>query len=416
MSVKSVLAALSAAVQNKTGVAGPLTLAEMTDAVNDLKLGADITVEHGYINTDGMYQAMDLTGSSPVDKGEPEAVDELTIVRSCMIEPEYGALTLYECAAVVPPAAGAALEDHVITLLQMDEADPACCGIYHLADSAAADVDKVYQKNGLQHKLRVKVSETDPTMGNIVLCDSGESVLFSTPTMALDNIWTNWFDEFWGVVYGTNPDEDYEYGNMPSFYAYKARYGVRDSYYGVAEIIRLADCGETALNGTYAMCGNTIELVAADCGFAWINEEGNVLVSHSEFAADVDADDDGMAHSIYINKHGSSHTCYFYMQMTKDGVDTPAPFSESDFNSYSWVTGPCGLVPAPVFSAAAAPVGEASAGSWSGRLLIQNKDTAAWETSATLFENMPISGVTPEVGKVYSQDTTLQVTIAGGLE
>ena len=52
---------------------------------------------------------------------------------------------------------------------------------------------------------------------------------------------------------------------------------------------------------------------------------------------------------------------------------------------------------------------DASSLSWSGNKMIWNENE--WQETDELGENLPISGYTPEEGRIYSEDTTIDATL-----
>lgn len=94
------------AVRAKSGVTGKLSIAAATEAVNSITVGGagDSTVKFGYWTADGQFQEVDLSGDSPVDSGEPIAVNAV-MFNTGKEAPDYGggsAIEFYECASYTP--------------------------------------------------------------------------------------------------------------------------------------------------------------------------------------------------------------------------------------------------------------------------------------------------------------------------
>ena len=63
-----------------------------TEVVCPISGGSSVGISYGYINSDGLFQELDLSGNGPVPVGEPEAVDN--VVFSIPVdEPTYGETT-----------------------------------------------------------------------------------------------------------------------------------------------------------------------------------------------------------------------------------------------------------------------------------------------------------------------------------
>ena len=67
--------ALAEVIKSKnTDVTGKLTVQDMIDAVSGIAI-KDSNVKFGYYTADGKFQALDLSGDTPVADGDPMDVD-----------------------------------------------------------------------------------------------------------------------------------------------------------------------------------------------------------------------------------------------------------------------------------------------------------------------------------------------------
>lgn len=113
------MTALADAIKAKnSNAAAKLSIDGMITAVNEIEQGGsgNADIQFGYINADGKFQSLDLSGNTPVDSGEPIAVDAVTFYTG-KESPGYGggsdggeddgssdgAMEFYRCASVVQP-------------------------------------------------------------------------------------------------------------------------------------------------------------------------------------------------------------------------------------------------------------------------------------------------------------------------
>lgn len=95
------MTALADAVRAKFSVAGKLTIDAMTATITNAETGGgDSAVTYGYINSDGQFQALDLSGSEPVDSGAAVSVDAVMYMTG-QDEPDYSVATTATASDIV---------------------------------------------------------------------------------------------------------------------------------------------------------------------------------------------------------------------------------------------------------------------------------------------------------------------------
>ena len=94
------MTALADAVRAKFSVAGKLTIDAMTATITNAETGGgDSAVTYGYINSNGQFQALDLSGNEPVDSGAAVSVDAVMYMTG-QEEPDYSVETTATAADI----------------------------------------------------------------------------------------------------------------------------------------------------------------------------------------------------------------------------------------------------------------------------------------------------------------------------
>lgn len=88
------MTALADAIRAKFSVSGKMTIDAMTTTINSAEVGGggNSSVTYGYINSEGKFQALDLTGDAPADVGDAVTVDAIMFATG-QDEPNYSVAT-----------------------------------------------------------------------------------------------------------------------------------------------------------------------------------------------------------------------------------------------------------------------------------------------------------------------------------
>ncbi len=99
------MTALADAIKAKnSNAAAKLSIDSMITAVNEIEQGGsgNADIQFGYINADGQFQSLDLSGDTPIDSGEPVLIDAVTF-NTGRPSPEYGtdSINFYRCISTI---------------------------------------------------------------------------------------------------------------------------------------------------------------------------------------------------------------------------------------------------------------------------------------------------------------------------
>lgn len=99
------MTALADTFRSKFSLTEPLTIDEMTTTLTDAEIGGGdgTTTVSGYLNANGQFQGVDLSGDSPVDSGEPETITDgnIYLYATGQDEPDYTIATTATAADIL---------------------------------------------------------------------------------------------------------------------------------------------------------------------------------------------------------------------------------------------------------------------------------------------------------------------------
>ena len=370
MSLKSVLGELSAAVQAKAGIAGPLKIVDMTAAVSNFKQGANITIEHGYINAQGMFQALDLSGDVPSDSGAPQRIAELVLYKTGYNEPDYSAggnsegIKIYECASINSDYHAVAIDGQDWDLdTSAGGSNPGAFGVYYPVDLSVNPLQREYKRKDGAYKLSVIDEPDDETMARIAITRISDGVIIcsTAPISKNDAIWDVWTGDYWGSMYqGTSVDE---------FDAEFPYYDARFISYGSGNFLTLSGAGVAAANGVYGRTDGSMDYESAGCAGAWVSEDGKAKLVLS-FDWLWDDENDTELPCIYLRCEGKE---VYNLPMPDIGWDYEIR-SAADLEGYAWTVADDGTAPAPVVADTPAPEP-----TWSGYEMVWQEGSVTTE-------------------------------------
>lgn len=288
--------------------AAKLSIAGMIDAVNAIETGGGGTadIQFGYINTDGNFQEVDLTGDAPADTGTAIAIDAVTF-NTGKEAPDYG-------------------ENIDLSFITATAEDI-------LAGKIGAD------------------TEGNPITGTLV--ESGKYYECASYT----------------------PDAE-----AYTRYSFTLSGAPNEDINGTYERTKWVESPEDT--GDYV---TTAEWKAAN-GYKIVEEYG-----YGEWS--------------YSIKDSSGTTIY--------GIDMPLSERASDYSTIPWMDMDMYESVTLTFSTVQVEDFPATTLGWTGYEIVWTDATAdlpaRYIKSETLTEGLDVKGFTPEVGKVYSSDTTVMV-------
>lgn len=421
--------------------------------------GDSTTREFGYWTEDGKFQALDLSGAAPVNSGEPIDLTgaEIYLYATGQNEPDYSQITTAEASDI---AIGKSAVLHgVLTTGTMPNATATVSGnkvtISYGKISAQVITVEVPESGGgnvsIYRCTEYDNGEAIPAYSNFLINDleaHGANGLYQLENRNLTNSDRCWTFERYKVGYD-------------NIARYWCLYDTLNVYMPWADLaIAKAPCLYTTNEGTQA---NKIDWYTATAD----DENHNTsLVYNSKtqqpsegqygfyfwFMLKLKA---GVEYTLGIIKGGTlqGRVCYVYnteheemfrctADKTINGVEldygntyTPTAdeivYIKAGNHSYQYYGGTFQLYcyPAPEviddlnlepwqctwtpnITMTAVPVAERSATGvqvWKGYRGTQNEETKEWSFDNSIKSGMAVQGITPQVGKIYTEDTSLQV-------
>ena len=347
--------------------------------------GGSDNVEYAYYAGNGKAQVLDLSGTSPVNSGEPVDIDAV-LFRTGQNEPliSGGATQFYRCSSydsgIVPS------ETELYTVMSWAEG---VNGIYHAADYTASGADAVFQHASGSKLLPVQ-SEDDPSQWTLQLQSADGSVIGYTDSFtSADNVWSL----------------------AQYLYANDGPLAIRRCKFSNADVILAANAGVPAVNGIYARVnsGSFMDFFAADTVDAWINSDGSVTIDVSAGDWSDELETETAMMSVSITGTGTA----YYTKWQDIPLYEWSISDVSELNSQTWEFGSAGVFPAPGFVNKIAIPESLHPPVWSGTQAVQDAATGKWSFSSTITNDLAVNGFEPVAGKIYSADTTVKAELFG---
>lgn len=401
---------LADAIKSKNNsAAGKLSVQGMIDAVVNITLGDSTggVVKYGYWTADGKFQEVDLSGDTPVDKGEPITVDAV-MFDTGKESPEYGGgsggadLTIYRCTEY---DSGEAIPAYSNITVSGITSDSVANGAMTLLDRTTSGGNRLWGKDSYRLGYDSFNEHWCFYDSSNVYMPWADSAMFKAKCLYTTNEGTNANKMNWHDVTVDGDSCRTEMLNTSTRQPETSNYNyffwfILKLKAGVTYTIGMVKDAGTIQNHhvyLYNEAGTEKSMYSSD-----VEVNGVTLERGDTYTPSADE-------IVFIKAGNASYPQY---NGTFQLYCYPAPEVVDYVNKEPWqctwepVTG-TGSITMATQEVAERPATGVQV--WSGFTGTQDETTKEWSFSNEVKSNMSVSGVTPKVGSVYTEDTSLQI-------